>query len=91
MSNSKVKKLDIIDITGKQVYSGLENNCFNEKIKVPEGHFVETYKDHRMALAFAALSIATKEITINNPEVITKSYPDYWENLKEVGFKISYK
>lgn len=69
------------------------NNCIfwdgNKNIKVPENHFVETYEDHRMALAFAPLSIVTKELEIKNPEVVTKSYPDYWENLKEVGFAIS--
>ena len=63
----------------------------NEKINVPANHFVETYKDHRMALAFAPLSIVTKELEIKNPEVVSKSYPDYWENLKEAGFSTIYK
>ncbi|MDA3955063.1 MAG: 3-phosphoshikimate 1-carboxyvinyltransferase [Bacteroidales bacterium] len=62
----------------------------NEEINVPENHFVETYEDHRMALAFAPLSIVTKEIVIKNSEVVTKSYPDYWNNLKEAGFGINY-
>ncbi len=73
----------------------VSNNCIswdgNEKIKVPENHFAETYEDHRMALAFAPLSIVTKELKIKNPEVVTKSYPDYWENLEEAGFGISIK
>lgn len=63
----------------------------NEKIIVPANHFVDTYEDHRMALAFAPLSIITKELEIKNPEVVSKSYPDYWENLKDAGFKISHK
>lgn len=61
-----------------------------EEINVPENHFVETYEDHRMALAFAPLSLVTKELVIKNPNVVTKSYPDYWSNLEEVGFGVSY-
>jgi len=61
-----------------------------ETIKVPENHFVETYEDHRMALAFAPLSVITNEMIINDPEVVTKSYPNYWKNLEEVGFNIEY-
>ncbi len=71
----------------------VSNNCIfwdgNENIKVSEDHFVETYEDHRMALAFAPMSIVTKELEIKNPEVVSKSYPDYWENLEEAGFGIS--
>lgn len=59
----------------------------SEKIKVPENHFVETYEDHRMALAFAPLVICTNEIQIKEPDVVIKSYPKYWDDLKSVGFK----
>ena len=61
----------------------------NESITIPENHFVETYEDHRMALAFTPLSIFTKGLTINNPDVVIKSYPKYWDNLKSVGFEIN--
>lgn len=63
----------------------------SEKVKVPENHFVETYEDHRMALAFAPLSIIIKNLTIENPDVVAKSYPKYWKNLKSVGFDIRHK
>ena len=70
-----------------------ENNSIswigNEKIIVPANHFVETYEDHRMALAFAPLAIITKELIIDNPDVVVKSYPDYWDDLKDVGFIIN--
>jgi len=49
---------------------------------------IETYHDHRMALAFATVAMVYPEIIINDPDVITKSYPAYWEDLKQVGFKI---
>ncbi len=49
---------------------------------------IDTYDDHRMALAFAPLAITRGSIKINNPEVVTKSYPHFWEDLKRVGFGI---
>jgi 3-phosphoshikimate 1-carboxyvinyltransferase len=48
---------------------------------------IDTYDDHRMALAFAPLSLKMP-ICINNPQVVTKSYPHYWEDLKAAGFQI---
>jgi 3-phosphoshikimate 1-carboxyvinyltransferase len=60
----------------------------NEEIHMSKDHILETYEDHRMALAFAPLCIITKQLKINNPEVVSKSYPNYWENLKEAGFNI---
>jgi 3-phosphoshikimate 1-carboxyvinyltransferase len=49
---------------------------------------IRTYHDHRMAMAFAPLAILLGEITIADPEVVTKSYPGYWEDLKKAGFSI---
>ncbi len=45
---------------------------------------INTYNDHRMAMAFAPLSVITP-ITIENPSVVTKSFPDFWELLNKVG------
>ena len=49
---------------------------------------IDTYEDHRMAMAFAPLAFKFPQIEINNPEVVSKSYPHYWEDLKKVGFEI---
>jgi len=49
---------------------------------------VETYNDHRMAMAFAPLALRT-DFTINNADVVSKSYPDFWNDLRTVGFKIT--
>ena len=49
---------------------------------------IDTYEDHRMAMAFALLAFKFPQIEINNPEVVSKSYPHYWEDLKKVGFEI---
>jgi len=50
---------------------------------------IETYHDHRMALAFAPAAMIYREVIIGDPVVITKSYPGYWDDLKKVGFMIS--
>ena len=49
---------------------------------------VDTYDDHRMAMAFAPATIKLGGIAINNPEVVSKSYPEYWEHLAAVGFGV---
>ena len=48
---------------------------------------IETYKDHRMAMAFAPLA-SEINITINNPDVVNKSYPNFWEDMKKAGYDI---
>ena len=49
---------------------------------------INTFDDHRMAMAFAPLGII-KPIIINNPEVVSKSFPNFWKALKKLNFKIS--
>ena len=49
--------------------------------KLPEHVFVNTYKDHRMAMAFAPLSMLMR-VELENPAVVRKSYPRYWEDVK---------
>lgn len=48
---------------------------------------IDTYNDHRMAMAFAPLALNT-EIVINEAEVVSKSYPDFWKDLEQLGIKI---
>ena len=49
----------------------------------------DTYDDHRMAMAFAPVCLRMDgQIQINDPQVVSKSYPAYWDDLKKVGFKI---
>ena len=49
---------------------------------------IETYNDHRMAMAFAPLALLCPEVIINNSKCVEKSYPGFWEDLKNAGFKI---
>ena len=48
---------------------------------------IDTYNDHRMAMAFAPLALCSK-IRVNDAEVVSKSYPEFWSDLEKIGFKI---
>lgn len=56
----------------------------NEKVSIT------TYDDHRMAMAFAPLALL-QPITIQHPEVVVKSYPDFWNDLRKAGFTVNLK
>ncbi len=50
---------------------------------------IETYNDHRMALSFAPLSIL-KSLEINKPSVVSKSFPEFWKILQDMGFSVDF-
>lgn len=58
----------------------LEINDFEKINEIPQ---IETYNDHRMAMSFAPLCLLM-DLEIKNPEVITKSYPDFWSDLEKL-------
>ena len=49
---------------------------------------IDTYDDHRMAMSLAPGSIVKQSILINDPDVVYKSYPNFWKDLKPAGFVI---
>ena len=49
---------------------------------------IDTYEDHRMALSMAPFACIHSGLIINNPQVVTKSYPRFWDDLKKAGFNI---
>ena len=53
--------------------------------KINQNVLIDTYNDHRMAMAFAPLGLRVP-ININNPKVVSKSYPDFWDDLQKLGF-----
>lgn len=55
--------------------------------KLPSSAFFQTYKDHRMAMAFAPLA-TLMDVSIENPGVVKKSYPTFWEDVKSFGFEL---
>lgn len=59
-----------------------------ERCKTEDAIVIETYNDHRMAMSLSPASIPFKSLLINNPQVVNKSYPNFWKDLKSAGFTI---
>ncbi|MFN9864274.1 MAG: 3-phosphoshikimate 1-carboxyvinyltransferase, partial [Bacteroidota bacterium] len=60
-----------------------------ETLSIPaQSITIQTYHDHRMAMGFAPWATFTN-IRIEAPEVVNKSYPGYWDDMKSVGFTFS--
>ena len=55
--------------------------------ELPKSIEVETYEDHRMAMAFAPLS-RVMDVTIKDPDVVNKSYPGFWDEIRKLGIEI---
>lgn len=82
-----------VEFTGIQTLKGKETDrelAINTELsKLNVSNNIETYNDHRMAMSFAPTSLRFGEIQINNVEVVSKSYPNFWHDLKKGGFIIS--
>ena len=70
--------------------------CGHSKLKIyddkkmkPYKNVIHTYSDHRIAMTFAPLAIAIGEIKIDDPGVVKKSYPGFWDQMKRIGFIVS--
>lgn len=57
-------------------------------LNFPSRILVNTYDDHRMAMAFAPLSLHIAEVEIEDLHVVEKSYPDFWKDLQKAGFTV---
>jgi 3-phosphoshikimate 1-carboxyvinyltransferase len=83
---TELAKIGVKLIEKGQVY---KLDC-SEKF-IPESIFIDTYDDHRMAMAFAPLALIIPEIEVEDFKVVEKSYPAFWDDLKKVGFEIEVK
>ncbi len=59
-----------------------------ERVQADPCPVIDTYEDHRMAMAFAPAALCLPEIRINHPQVVSKSYPHYWDDLRRAGFHL---
>ena len=74
---------------GKRMQGSARDAKMPDEIAVFSDEIViSTYEDHRMAMAFAPAALKLGSICVNNPQVVSKSYPHYWDDLKAVGFDI---
>lgn len=90
---TELRKLGVqVEVEGDSVMSwpGPERQAAGEVpyLQPVAGTAIDTYDDHRMAMAFAPAALVLGSIDINHPEVVSKSYPRFWEDLKSAGFEI---
>jgi 3-phosphoshikimate 1-carboxyvinyltransferase len=91
----KIKETDRLKALKKELSKlGAAISVTNESLQLEPSNsirpdqIIATYNDHRMAMAFAPLALKTN-INIENAEVVSKSYPDFWNDLIKLGFEIS--
>jgi 3-phosphoshikimate 1-carboxyvinyltransferase len=80
---NELAKIGVKLIEKGQVY---KLDC-SEKF-IPEHVFINTYEDHRMAMAFAPLALLIPQVEIEDAKVVEKSYPAFWIDLEKAGFEV---
>ena len=90
----KIKETDRLEALQKELSKmGALISITNDSLylapsrSIPSGESIATYNDHRMAMAFAPLALKGT-INIENADVVSKSYPNFWKDLELIGFKI---
>ncbi len=78
---NELAKIGVKLVEKGQVY---KLDCSEKRI--PDRIFVNTYDDHRMAMAFAPLALVVPEVEIEDADVVEKSYPAFWGDLEKAGF-----
>ena len=81
---TEMRKLGFVlhDVSNSELYWD------GERCEPQQDAAIDTYEDHRMALAFAPAVFRLDHLCINNPQVVSKSYPNYWEDLMKAGFEV---
>jgi 3-phosphoshikimate 1-carboxyvinyltransferase len=79
----ELAKIGVLLIENNEIYT---LNC--DQLSFPEKVTFATYDDHRMAMAFAPLSMLIKDVEVEDYQVVEKSYPDFWKDLEKAGFTV---
>ena len=96
LSTLKIKETDCIEALKKEmrklgyvVHDVNDSELYWDGEKLNHGDdAIDTYEDHRMAMAFAPAAFRLDSLRINNPQVVSKSYPSFWEDLRKAQFVI---
>jgi 3-phosphoshikimate 1-carboxyvinyltransferase len=84
----KALQNELAKIGVKLIEKGLVYKLDCSEKQLPERIFVNTYDDHRMAMAFAPLALLINEMEIEDADVVEKSYPAFWKDLARMGFEV---
>lgn len=96
LESLRIKETDRIDAMQRELAklgAELTENDHTWELKpgeLPKGALIETYDDHRMAMAFAPLSMAM-DVMIEDPSVVKKSYPAFWDDLESMNITVNRK
>ncbi len=95
IGNLRYKESDRINDTALELKKlGINVKTKDDSITIKGGNvrdgIIDTHNDHRTAMSFALIGLKVKRMKINNPEVVNKSFPGYWDKLKEIGAEIKY-
>jgi 3-phosphoshikimate 1-carboxyvinyltransferase len=103
LQSLRIKETDRIAALMKELGKMVDIEVEGDELKTPSGETrnekmkngcsplltFDTYEDHRMAMALAPVCLRTGgPIQINNPQVVSKSYPAFWDDLRKTGFGI---
>jgi 3-phosphoshikimate 1-carboxyvinyltransferase len=80
------QELAKIGVALKEDHEVYTLDCTN--LNFPQKVKFQTYDDHRMAMAFAPLSLFINEVEMEDYQVVEKSYPDFWKDLEKTGFTV---
>lgn len=89
LSTLKHKETDrLLALKNELGKMGIKTEITSDSITIygaePKPAVIETYNDHRMAMAFAVAKARIPQIEIKNPEVVKKSFPEFWEKFNQV-------
>lgn len=98
LASLKIKETDRIEAMKTEMrrlgfvlhdYNDSELRWDGERCEPEHGAVVQTYDDHRMAMAIAPMCVILGPLTIDSPMVVTKSYPRFWDDLRSAGFTVT--
>lgn len=98
LQSLKIKETDRIQALinelhklGYVIHSEQDSILFwnGERCPAEADPLIATYEDHRMAMAFAPTCLCVPHLRIDHPEVVSKSYPAYWDDLRAAGFGVT--
>ncbi len=89
LSTLKIKETDrLLALKNELIKMKIKSEITRDSITItggnPQKAVIETYGDHRMAMAFAVAKSRIPELIIKNPGVVKKSFPDFWEKFKKI-------
>lgn len=79
-----------MELSKMGILTAYDNSSITIQGGLSKDAVIETYNDHRMAMSFAIAGARIPGIQIKNPDVVQKSFPDFWDKIKSTGIKIKY-